>query len=186
MKHALVQSIVAGIILLGAQAAARADMVTVTPTPGSVRDSAAADERVDADATMSVSPGEGAGVFVQYASGGHWNVFTSCDTNRSDRPCRFDIVILPVDSSVSISGPQGQQLEPVDVLTLGSDGSIRLQTGTAGRLDGVSFDADPGATMRVDVLLDGEARPDFVNWVSDGEQRQGTAGNPVDFKPSSP
>jgi hypothetical protein len=182
MKHAGVQRWVAGVVLVGTQGIAWAEVPDRAPPPSI--EIASARESVDADAVMSVRPGEGAGIFVQYASGGHWNVFTACDTNRSNQPCRFDILIS-ADSTVAFSDPQGQQLEPVDVLTLGADGSIRLQTGTALKLDGVSFDADPGATIRVDVLLDGEARPDLLNWISGGELRQGATDDPVDFTPTS-
>jgi hypothetical protein len=182
MKQKTVERMVAGIVILGAQGVARAEVSDRAPAEG--REIVSARENVDADATMSVRPGEGAGIFVQYASGGHWSVFTACDTNRSNRPCRFDLIIS-ADPTVSFSGPQGLDLEPVDVLSLGSDGTIRLQTGTAGKLDGVSFDADPGATIRVDALLDGEARPDLVNWIGGGQQQQGTTDNPVDFTPTS-
>src|SRR5580704_5505136 len=36
---------------------------------------------VDANQTMSASPGQGVGVFTQYQTGGHWNVWWSCDTS---------------------------------------------------------------------------------------------------------
>jgi hypothetical protein len=180
MKHAAVRRMVAGIVIVGTQGIAWADVRADVPAPAF--ELVSARETVDADAVISVRPGDGDGIFVQYASGGHWSVFTACDTNRSNRPCRYDILIS-ADPPVAFSDPQGLALEPVDVLTLGADGTIRLQTGTAGKLDGVSFDADPGATIRVDVLLDGEARPDLVNWISDGEERQGAAENPVELTP---
>jgi len=183
MKHAGVERWMAGMIILGAQGIARAEAPDRAPAPPV--EIVSAGESVDADAVMSVRPGAGAGVFVQYASGGHWTVFTACDTHRSNLPCRFDLLIS-ADADVAFSDPQGHQLEPVDVLTLGADGSLRLQTGTALQLDGVSFDADPGATVRVDVFLGGESRPDLLNWISRGEQRQGTSDSPVDFTPTSP
>jgi hypothetical protein len=145
-----------------------------------------AQESIDADAVIAVSPGQGAGLFVQYASGGQWDVFTSCDTDITDRPCSFDIIIS-ADPTVVLAGPKPHDFEVVDTLTLESDGSIHVITGTAGKLDGVSFSAEPGASIRVDVLLDGAAQPDYVHWISGGVyQDQGALTNPVDFVPASP
>ena len=145
-----------------------------------------AQESIDTDALIAVTPGKGAGLFVQYAAGGQWDVFTSCDTDITDRPCAFD-VIISADPSVALSNPQKHDFEPVDTLTLETDGSMHLVTGTAGKLDGLSFTADPGAAIRVDMLLDGAAQPDYVHWISGGVyQDQGTTTNPADFVPTSP
>jgi hypothetical protein len=138
---------------------------------------------VDSGATMVVSPGQGAGLFVEYHGNGDWDVYTSCDTDITDRPCAFD-VIISADPGVGIAGPTLHDKEPVDSLELRSDGSFRMVTGTAGSLDGVTFTTDPGAAIRIDMLLDGEAQPDFINWVSDGAHQQNAETNPADFIPT--
>ena len=152
-------------------------------------------ESLDTDALITVTPGKGAGLFIQYAQNDphapatperRWDIFTSCDTDISDRPCAFD-VIISADPTVVLSDPKAHDFEVVDTLTLETDGSIHLVTGTAGKLDGVSFDADPGAVIRIDMLLDGAAQPDYVHWISGGVyQDEGAVTNPVDFVPTSP
>ena len=50
---------------------------------------------VDTNQTMNATPGEGLGVFVEYDTGGNWNVWWSCgpEQNGSDPPCQFDVKI---------------------------------------------------------------------------------------------
>lgn len=141
---------------------------------------------IDTGATMSVAAGQGAGLFVEYLGGGNWDVYTSCDTALSDSPCSFDVIIT-VDAGVTIEAPMLHDAEPVDTLTL-IDSGFQLKTGTALKLDGVAFTTDPGAVIRVDMLLDGEADPTFIHWVSGGHHVTGTSEttNPVDFVPTFP
>ena len=152
------------------------DVITSAP--------AIADITIDTGVGMSASPGEGVGVFVQYAGDGHWDVFTTCDTSASGASCNFDIVVS-ADPGVMISGVQGADLSAGDTLSLNSDGSFRLVTDTDFGTNGVSFDADPGATIEVDVLLDGVSQPSFVDAVSGGVLLQGVPTNPVDFTPAT-
>ncbi|MFT3772153.1 MAG: hypothetical protein QM820_42655 [Minicystis sp.] len=144
-----------------------------------------AQELVDTGATMSVDAGQGAGLFIEYTGGGQWDVFTSCDTDVTNRPCDFD-VIISVAPGVSISAPTLHDAEPVDTLELRSDGSFRITTGTASGLDGVTFTTDPGASIVIDMLLDGQAQPDYIRWVSGGALQAGTTTNPAEFIPSEP
>jgi hypothetical protein len=69
---------------------------------------------------------------------------------------------------------------------LNSDGSINLVADTDFGMNGFSFDADPGAMIEVDMLLDGVAQPRFVYAVSDGVLLEGVPTNPVDFDPAAP
>lgn len=140
---------------------------------------------IDPDAVMSLSPGDGAGFFVEYASGGHWDVFTTCDTSTSGASCNFDAVIS-ADPDVALSGVEGTNLGSGDSVLLQSDGSVRLVTDTSFGTNGLHFDAEPGATIEFDVLLDGEPQPRFVYAVSDGALLEGVPSNPVDFSPASP
>jgi hypothetical protein len=140
---------------------------------------------VDPGAQMSASPGEGVGLFVQYQGDGRWDLFTTCDTAVTGAACNFDVVIS-ADPGVYFSGIVGTDLGPSGSVSLQSDGSIRLVTDTDFATDGVSFDADAGATIEVDVLLDGVAQPQFIFAVSNGVLLQGMPGNPVDFTPAAP
>ena len=59
-------------------------------------------------------------------------------------------------------------------------------TSTTYGMNGITFDADPGALIELDVLLDGVAQPEFVYVVSDGRLLSGVPTNPVDFIPATP
>lgn len=140
---------------------------------------------IDSGATMSLSPGDSAGLFVQYAQGGHWNLSTTCDTRTSGQSCAFDVLLSPASGS-SFSAVQGQDLGDGDTLELRSDGTVRLVTATSYGTNGVTFDSDPGALVEVDTLLDGVEQPSFVNVVSNGAVLEGVPTNPVDLSPSDP
>ncbi len=159
-------------------ASAGVDTTVTDPTPS------IADGTIDTGAAMSASPGEGVGIYVEYAGGGHWNVFTTCDTSISGASCNFDLVVSS-DESASLGAVEGSDLGPTDSLTLESDGSIRLVADTDYGMNGFSFDADPGATIELDALLDGEAQPEFIYAISDGALLKGMPSNPVDFTPAS-
>ncbi|MFT3770355.1 MAG: hypothetical protein QM820_33425 [Minicystis sp.] len=155
----------------------------VEPVPVPVTTVAEID--IDPGATMSADPGNGVGVFVQYDAGGYWTLFTTCDTAISGAACNFDILVS-ADSRVFLDNVEGFDLEPTDSITLGADGSINLVTDTSFGMNGLTFDADPGAVIEVDVLLDGVAQPQFVYVVSDGRLLSGVPTNPVDFAPAAP
>jgi hypothetical protein len=152
------------------------DPPPATPVPSEVI--------IDTDAAMVSYPGEQVGVYVQYSYGGHWNVYTTCDTYASDLACDFDILIQP-EPGLSIWNVEGWELDSADGVTFYDDESVNLTTRTTYGTDGISFDADPGASIRIDVFLDGEARPDYVFVVSYGEVLDGVPTNPVDLIPAS-
>lgn len=157
-------------------------VVTTTDPPPET--SSTPDVTIDTGAQMSAGPGDGVGLFVQYQGDGRWDLFTTCDTATSGTPCNFDVVVSP--TAGAFSGVLGTDLGPQSSVALQSDGSIRLVTETDMGTDGVSFDADPGATIEVDVLLDGASQPQFIFAVSGGATLDGMPSDPVDFTPDAP
>jgi hypothetical protein len=141
---------------------------------------------IDTGATMSADPGNGVGVFVQYEAGGFWTVFTTCDTAITGAACDFDILVTGLDSRTQISNVEGFDLETGDTVSLNSDGSFQLVTSTTFGMNGIIFDADPGATMEIDILLDGGDRPELTYVVSDGVVLEGVPTNPIDLTPAIP
>jgi hypothetical protein len=138
---------------------------------------------IDADATMEVEPGVGVGVFVEYASGGTWRIYASCDTNVSGYRCDWDVLVTPLEGGLEFLGEEG--LEAGD-LVADVDGSLNLIATNTHDFDGFLFAAEPGATVRVDVYLDGVPSPRYVYWVGDGAVHRGAPTNPIDLAPSSP
>ncbi len=139
---------------------------------------------VDPNATMTTYPGEGVGLYVEYEEGGHWYVYTTCDTAISGASCAFDVIVTP-ELGASLSSVEGMELEANDAIKLYDDGSIGLVTDTAYGMNGVAFDADPGALVEIDMLLDGVPQPALVYYVDRGVLTAGVPGNPVGFIPSS-
>jgi hypothetical protein len=144
---------------------------------------------IDADATLQAKGGDGVGVFVEYTTGGHWHVFTACDvnqpTNPDKLPCGFDVFASTLTAGSSrLSNAQGESLEAQDVVSLGGDGTVHLFTETGSGLNGMTFDADPGAVVELDVYLDNAEDPHFIYWVGDQVLHQGAPSDPLDLAPS--
>lgn len=141
----------------------------------------AGEESVDPNAMMDPTPGYGAGLFVEYTSGGGWTLYATCDTVVTDAPCTFDVIVT-VDPGAGLDAPELTGESPDDALRL-VDGGFQLYTVTADEMPMVTFMADPGVGITVDMLLDGFAQPEYVNWVSGGVHRQDPGANPVRFTP---
>lgn len=138
---------------------------------------------IDTDATLEVVPADGVGVFVEYASGGNWHVFTSCDTDRSGFDCRFDLVVQPLGQS-KISAVLPEDLESEDSLSLAGDDTVQLVTRTDFDLDGFFLQTDPGVALSVDAYLDG-ACTNYLFWAGNGAVHEGAPSSPMEFVPSS-
>jgi hypothetical protein len=174
----------ASTLAAGALVALGASGCTVTATiPALVTD--VAEVSVQPGATTTPAPGTGVGLFVQYDKGGHWQLSTTCDTSVSGASCTFDVTVT-ASSGVRIDNAKGVSLEPTDSFVQYADGSLNLLTETTFGSDGLSFDADPGATIQVDMLLDGIPQPRYVYVVSQGRSLSGVPTNPVDLRPEAP
>jgi hypothetical protein len=143
---------------------------------------------IDTGATVGeVTPGQGAGAFVEYKAGGQWHVYTTCDTAlpNSEGPCDWDIIVSGQDTD-TIQSYQPDQLESGDALGWDACGSVHLVAEDTDDFDGFFFNATPGATIRVDVYLDGGPAPTYIYWVGDGGLHNGAPSNPIDLTPTSP
>lgn len=134
---------------------------------------------------VDVVPGEGVGMFVEYTTGGRWHVWTTCDSNYSGVACAFHATIT-VDTASQIAGIQSEELEGLDEAALLDAGTIVFDAATNDDIDGVYFDATPGAIVRLDMTLDQREQPRFVYWFGDGVLHKGAPTNPIDFQPKSP
>jgi len=140
---------------------------------------------IDTDATLVVTPGQGAGVFVEYASGGHYHVRTACDTSRSNATCLWDIIVTPEAGKV-ISNVVPEGLEGNDSLVPFDTASYRLVANTSTEIDGFTFDVDPGVSISVDALLDNVCATPYFFWNGDGGLHSGSPSNPLTLTPSGP
>ena len=117
---------------------------------------------IDTGRTLTVAPGEGAGLFITYAGGGRWLISWTCDTYASARSCIFD---------VSVSAGQISSITPTpnNAIIASSESTFRARTNTSATLDSVSFDTSPGGSIVVSSTLNGVATPDLVFFVSNGK-----------------
>lgn len=141
---------------------------------------------VDTNQTMKVQGGQGVGVFVEYAAGGHWHVYWTCDSALSGLPCDFELII----SGKSIANPKAIQFEPTaDAFQSTAPDTLRVITHTTTDIDGLDFDATPGADMKIDSTVSGLRDGRFFFFVQNGQvdgNFQGTLSDPLIFEPSTP
>lgn len=143
---------------------------------------------IDTDATLSVDPGRGVGVFVEYASGGTWRVYVSCDTFESEVPCHWDVLVSstgPLTNAEALELSAAAASSGLDIAASGRS-AIHLTTETTTELEGMTFESAPGATLRLDVLLDGVADGRFIYWVGGGAVHTGAPASILDLVPTSP
>jgi hypothetical protein len=146
---------------------------------------------IDTNATLTVQPGQGVGVFVEYTAGGTWTVSASCDTNFSQASCAFDVIVAGVDSSTVLSNAQNQNPDRASSVEVRRDGSLHFSSETTTDLDGFTFSAPPGKTIALELLLDGQLydaygdpQGRFIYWLGDGVLHTGAPTNPVEFAPT--
>ncbi|MGC4089974.1 MAG: hypothetical protein QM756_19215 [Polyangiaceae bacterium] len=140
---------------------------------------------IDADGLIDTKQGDGVGVFVEYASGGHWHVFATCDTNISSKDCMFDVVVHSLGKSGVLSAV-GDDLEDEDSASLFGVDGIQMVSYTAADFDGFYLDTDPGAALQVDVLLDNACGASYVYWLGGGGIHTGAPSTPFELVPSAP
>lgn len=132
---------------------------------------------VDPNVTMTANPGDGVGVFTEYAAGGHWHVWWTCDTNKTGQSCSFDIKISVPDSS--IANVKGGGLQTSDTLST-STAPLEAITTTSTGIAGVSFDTTPGAAITLDAAIGGVHDGTFLFFVQKGQINGGFTGTLTD------
>jgi hypothetical protein len=146
---------------------------------------------IDTNAQLVVDAGVGAGVFIEYASGGHYHLRTSCDTARSNTSCHWDVIITP-EGNATITNPASENLSGSDSFheypepngPANAALSYQLTAVTTTELDGVTFDIDPGAAISVDAFLDGTCALPFFFWRGDHAVHEGSPSNPLQLTPT--
>ena len=186
-------SVVCGVLLLSCTVESRTYSGSGGPPPvaasgGSSGTTSPLLVDVDTNRTMIAQPGDGVGVFTEYAAGGHWHVFWTCDTNRTNFDCRFNVGI---STDSPITNASGVSLDTTDQLALGqmATGKLSADAQTAATIKGLTFDTAPGAAITLDAQVDGQRDGAFLFFVQDGQVNGGYAGtltDPLMLEPSNP
>ncbi len=144
---------------------------------------------VDTNKTMTATPGDGVGIFTEYASGGHWHVWWTCDTsspNGSHQSCAFDVQASV--QSGSVSNVKADNLSDRDALT-DDPQNVHATSTTSTTVQGVFFDTKPGASIVLRGSISGVADASYFFFVQDGVVNggfQGKLSNPLELQGSIP
>jgi hypothetical protein len=139
---------------------------------------------IDTDAQLTTEAGTGAGVLIEYMNGGHWHIFTVCDTSISGYGCEFDVTAQAVGGIVT--NLLAEQLESTDIATSYCPETAILGTTTGADFDGMWFDTAPGATVRVTAALGQTIYDNLFFWINGGVVREDAGANPFELTPTKP
>ncbi len=148
--------------------------------------------RAETGKTLTSSPGSGVGVFVQYAAGGHWTVWWTCDTNKSLRTCDYVVDAKALNGAITnIAGYDGTTLTPTTEGGLVEAGApaFPIQGSVTKDIQGVTFDTEPGAILEVSASLNGSFDGSLFYFVQGDKVKDGYQGSltdPLEFEPTSP
>jgi hypothetical protein len=144
-------------------------------------------ESIETGQHLTVDPGKGAGLFVEYDTGGFWHVFATCDSATSvagGASCNWDL-IASVDPSNQLTVPDQSDLERNDGVYSVDSGAVHLIFNTDVDIDGVGLATQPpGIPLTLDVKLDDVHDSSFVSWISGGAVQTGTS-DPAIFTPTT-
>lgn len=142
---------------------------------------------VDTGKTMTATPGDGVGIFVEYKTGGHWHVSWTCDTNKTSLGCTFSLQVSSVTgqlANLAIAGQaQGDNIQQTDTQT------INATTNTSSNTVSVNFDADAGGKIEISANVGGVQDSSFFFFVQDGQVNGGYTGqltDPLQFEGTQP
>jgi hypothetical protein len=141
---------------------------------------------IDTGATMTdISPGNGVGLFIEYATGGSWTVKFTCDTTLTGLTCPWSINALTVDGS-AISSVDQQNLDSEDFIDHSTPSVLAYDGITTTELDQFSFQAAAGIPIGIDIVgLQGEPNPNrYVFWIGDGGLNRGVSSLSFDLYPN--
>jgi hypothetical protein len=142
---------------------------------------------VDANQTLTAQPGQGVGIFTEYATGGHWHVWWTCDTTLTDLGCNFAVNVSI--ASGAITNISSQAFEPNDQLSEPTPNAIQATTTTTTGIDGIRFDTAPGDIITLDARVDGQDNGSFLFFVQDGKVNGGyshAVTDPLMLEPNIP
>lgn len=141
---------------------------------------------VDTDQTMTADPGQGVGVFIEYGAGGHWHVWWTCDTAKTQKSCDFSVSATA--KAGNVTNADASQLEG-GFMTTPNPSTVEAKVTTTNQVHGIEFDTNPGAIITVQASLGGITDGSFLFFVQDGKVNGGYPGkltNPLQLQGKTP
>src|SRR5579864_2652106 len=142
--------------------------------------------QVDTDQVMTADPGQGVGVFIEYAAGGKWHLWWTCDTMKTGQACDFSVAATAKQGN--IANVDAQQLQGGYVASP-SASRVEAHVSTSNEVHGITFTTTPGATIEVEAGVGGLESGKFLFFVQDGKVNGGYTGqltDPLDVAGSKP
>jgi hypothetical protein len=167
----------------GAESATGAGPVGSTAPPGSAGPMLV---DVDTDQVLNAGPGDGVGVYVEYGKGGHWHVWWTCDTNKTQESCDFAVTFTV--ASGKIANVNGNELAG-GFFSSPSATEVDASSTTTTAVNGLRFDTDAGAVLTVKAAVGGLTDGAFLFFVQNGKLNggfQGVLTNPLELQGSAP
>jgi hypothetical protein len=130
---------------------------------------------LDADRTMTAQGGEGVGVFVEYASGGKWHLFWTCDTAITGQACEFLLRATAKDGTLTVPD---KGVDPAE--------SFEFESLTKTEVNEVFFTAKAGSDVQIEAVIGGEHSSKFFFFVQNGAVNGDYTGiltDPLIFRP---
>lgn len=143
--------------------------------------------KVDTGRTLNAQPGEGVGIFVEYAAGGKWHVWWTCDTKQTGVSCDFYLRIK--SESGDLESIQSEGALATDSIVSSDARTIDARSSTGANSVGVHFQGPAKGVIAIEALVGSVADPSFFFFVQDGKPNGGFSGaltNPIRFQGSNP
>jgi hypothetical protein len=141
---------------------------------------------VDTGQTMTADPGKGVGVFIEYAAGGKWHIWWTCDTSTTGQSCDFSV-------SASVATGTIGNLDTTELaggsVTTPTASRVDARVTTSTEVHGLTFTTNAGAVLTVQASVGGIQDGSFLFFVQDGKVNGGYAGpltNPLQLQGSTP
>jgi hypothetical protein len=146
---------------------------------------------IDTDQVMNADPGQGVGVFTEYATGGKWHVWWTCDTTLSKQSC--DVSLSATTAAGTISNVDAGQLQGGFVVTP-DPSRVEARVTTSTQVHGITFTTNPGAVITLEATIGGlkegpGPNRSFFFFVQDGKINGGFGGrltNPLQLQGKTP
>ncbi|CAN5719917.1 hypothetical protein BH11MYX4_BH11MYX4_40160 [soil metagenome] len=146
---------------------------------------------VDTDQVMNADPGQGVGIFTEYAAGGKWHIWWTCDTAVSQQQC--DVVLAATAATGTIDALNSDQLQGGTVATP-DPSRVEARVTTTTQVHGITFTTTPGAVITLEATVGGLTEGpgpnrSFFFFVQNGKINGGYTGrltNPLQLQGSKP
>lgn len=167
----------------GSSGGASSGGATGTPAPSAPSPMLAL---VDTDQVMTADPGQGVGVFTEYAKGGKWHIWWTCDTAKTNQDCDFAVNVTA--ASGNITDVDAAELQG-GFSSTPTPSRVEARSKTTSQLHGIRFSTNPGAVITLDASVGGVKDGAFLFFVQDGKVNGGFTGkltNPLQLQGNTP